>query len=579
MDELSETVSLSESEMLPVELPEPEMIASGVVKSTLGKGGASVVYKIWNPQLEVFRAVKLWRLVQTEKSLSRFEQEIKITAKLKHPNIVEIYSAGKWNGLPYMETELITGHDLKTLINLRGAFPEIVVSAIALCICRSLIYAHNHLYNLSGATYRGVVHCDIKPANIMISDSGVVKLMDFGIALPSNNTNHSEGSSVIGSLQYMAPEQLESKTVDPRSDLYSLGVLLYELYSGQKAFPADTREKLIQKRKADDFVPLDCLDVNISQKARSLVEKLMQKDPEKRFQSAFELMEELQKVYWKSTDLQPHKIISGFLEGGKMELKKERDLKKLLIPVLSGVCILFIAVFLITGISKSDRSSKAKDVKSVPVSSKIDSRQNINQVDRSKQPEETIKSRAVSSSGTVPVKTTPQKPKPQIKKEVSKVQKREPAPAVESIVKEKAEEKAAVTPELILDKISILIKEGEISSAEGMVHENSLNDGEYHLLHAEILFKKDQLKAAMAEAEKALRVPSGRLSSTELRNRFLYLKACILASEYDRFPQEQSGQAAMEAWYEVKYAYRSNVSHPYYVKADREIRRISSSIQ
>ena len=71
----------------------------------------------------------------------------------------------------------------------------------------------------------------------------------------------------------------------------------------------------------------------------------MQKDPEKRFQSAFELMEELQKVYWKSTDLQPHKIISGFLEGGKMELKKERDLKKLLIPVLSGVCILFIAVF------------------------------------------------------------------------------------------------------------------------------------------------------------------------------------------------------------------------------------------
>ena len=109
MDELTETVSLSEGEMASVELPEPEYIGSGIVKSVLGKGGASVVYEVWNPQLEVFRAVKLWRIVQTEKTIERFENEAKITAKLKHPNIVEIYTAGEWNGLPYIEMEKIGG--------------------------------------------------------------------------------------------------------------------------------------------------------------------------------------------------------------------------------------------------------------------------------------------------------------------------------------------------------------------------------------------------------------------------------------------------------------------------------------
>ncbi len=590
MDELSETVSLSESENIPVELPEPENIASGIVKSVLGKGGASVVYEIWNPQLEVFRAVKLWRLSHSEKSLKRFEQEIKITAKLKHPNIVEIHSAGKWNGLPYMETEKVEGSDLKTMISTRGAFPEIVVSAIALSICRALIYAHNHLYTLADKTCRGVVHCDIKPANIMISHSGVVKLMDFGIAHPTSDAGSANNSPVTGSVQYMSPEQLESKPVDCRSDLYSLGVLLYEMYSGKKAFPAETLEELIQKRKDDNFEPLDCLGINVSQRAMDIVEKLMQTDPDKRFQSAFELMEELQKVYWKATDLQPQAVIYGFLGGNELELKKNRSLRRFFVPTLAASCFLLIALYLVLSSIYSKDSSKNQGLRQTTFSSTVGTKPlQENQIDRIKEletaaPRPAAPPSAVSKSSTAPVKTSRVKAKPQVKtksrpvQNVSKAQKTEPAPVAETTV-EKVETETSLTPESVLEKISGLIKKGELTSAELMIEKNPLNDGEYHLLNAELLLKKNQLKSAKTEVLKALRVPSSRISSSELRNRFLYLKASILTADFNESPSNQSGQEAMEAWYEVKFAYRSDVSHPYYSKADMEIRRISSSMQ
>ncbi|NLG19083.1 MAG: serine/threonine protein kinase [Fibrobacter sp.] len=587
MDELSETVSLSESENIPVELPEPETIASGVVKSVLGKSSASVVYEIWNPQLEVFRAVKLWRLAHSEKSLKRFEQEIKITAKLKHPNIVEIHSAGKWSGLPYMETEKVEGSDLKTMISAKGAFPEVVVSAIALCICRALIYAHNHLYTLAETTCRGVVHCDIKPANIMISHSGVVKLLDFGIAHPSNDTNSADSGSVTGSLQYMSPEQLESKPVDCRSDLYSLGVLLYEMYSGKKAFPAQTREELIQKRKEDKFEPLDCLGLNVSQRTMDVVEKLMQTDPDNRFQSAFELMEELQKIYWKATDLQPQAVISGFLGGNELELKKTRSLKRFFVPTLAASCFLLIALYLVLSSIYSKNSSKNKELQQTSFSSTVESKPlEQNQIDRIKEPvpPPVAPPPAASKSAAAPVKASRVRAKPRNKTEskpvqrASKVQKTEPAPVVETKVEEPKTE-TALTPESVLEKISELIKKGELTSAELMIEKNPLNDGEYHLLNAELMLRKNQLKSAKTEVMKALRVPASRISSSELRNRFLYQKATILTAYFDKSPQNESGQEAMEAWYEVKFAYRSEVSHPYYSKADTEIRRISSSMQ
>lgn len=572
-DLLSETVSLSESEMTSVEPPEPKSIGSGIVKSVLGKGGASVVYEIWNPKLEIFRAVKLWRIVHSEKTIQRFENETKITAKLNHPNIVEIYTVGEWNGLPYIEMEKIQGTNLKELIKSNETFPEIVVTAVAISICRALVYAHNHKYSLSGKTCKGVVHCDIKPANIMISQSGIVKLMDFGIAHPSNNANSTEKNSVTGSLQYMSPEQLESKPVGPRSDLYSFGVLLYELYSGTKAFYARSLKELIQKRNDNEFSPLNSFCKNISAKARDIVEKLMKIDPDERFQSADELLDELQKLYQKATDLQPEVVISRFLSGNKMYTAKRKNKLKIVLPLLLILSGLSAAVYMTVNKNHVIKESTFKQfyTDSLAVDSSASMAHDEKNVPLSQAPADSaIKNIYVAKSRRSQIK--------KINKTVSsasaskKIENSSGSEVIEIETKN-------VTFESVLDDISGLLQKGDIAAAESMARKFPLNDGEYHLVYAEILLKKNQLSAAMSEVQKALRVPASRISPVELRSKILYLKACILASEYDKSPEKQTGQVAMEAWYEVKYSYRSNTSHPYYIKADTEIRRISASLQ
>ena len=581
-DLLSETVSLSESELIAANPPEPKSIGSGIVKSILGKGGASVVYEIWNPKLEIYRAVKLWRPVQTEKTIQRFENEIKITAKLHHPNIVDIYTVGEWNGLPYIEMEKIQGTNLKELIKTRGAIPELVAAAIVICICRALSYAHNHEYILSGKSCKGVIHCDIKPANIMISETGTIKLMDFGIAHPSNNPNPSEKSSITGSLQYMSPEQLNSRPLDPRSDLYSLGVLLYELLSGTKAFPASSIKELIQKRKKNDFSPLGFFCKNLSAKARAIVEKLMEVDPDKRFQSADELMEEIERSYHELTEETPEVFLSRFLAGEKIKNKSRVKVSKLarLRMFFFMICSSIFIVFLWSGrkttgfnfiqANPSPVDSLTKNPSPPPSQQSIPAATPTN---NSRKKQSTIAPRSpasvktgVSSGRKATVQPRPKLAQPSVKE-------------VESVLNSASTAQEEVNDATILDEIRRLVNEGQLSQAERMLQEFPIKDGEYHLIYAELHLKRNRTKAAMQEAEKALRVAAARISPSELREKVLYYKAKVLSVEYENAPDKQNGQKAMEAWYEVKYALRSNTAHPHYIKADAEIRRISVSLQ
>lgn len=580
MDELlSETVSLSECELIAANPPEPKSIGSGIVKSVLGKGGASVVYEIWNPKLEIYRAVKLWRPVQSEKTIQRFENEIKITAKLHHPNIVDIYTVGEWNGLPYIEMEKIQGTNLKELISAQGAIPELIAASIVVCICRALSYAHNHEYALSGKMYKGVIHCDIKPANIMISETGTVKLMDFGIAHPSNSTKAAEKSSITGSLQYMSPEQLDSRPLDPRSDLYSLGVLLYELLSGTKAFPASTIKELIHKRKKNDFSPLGAFCRGLSVKARAIVDKLMKIDPGERFQSADELKEEIEKTYHQLTSEAPEMLIASFLAGEKIKSKKRFKFPKLMKLMLWFSVLSFSGYVLYSWSTKKSHGFNFMQVaKPSPADSVIQSPPVVQQ---------DVPAARVNSAGRK--KSTSVNPRPSSAKNntlpgrkapASRSMVSQPTPKrVEEVLSSASFAQEEVSDATILDEINRLVIEGHLNQAERMLQEFQIKDGEYHLIYAELYLKRKLLKAAMQEAEKALRVAAGRISPSELREKVLYYKARVLTAEYENTPDKPSGQKAMEAWYELKYALRSNTAHSYYKKADSEIRRISASLQ
>ena len=181
---ISSFTNISQTQNLPGDHEQAEL-GSGKIECILGTGGMARVYKIWNEELEVHRAVKILLPNSRKELIKRFETEVKITAKLHHPNIIEIYSVGKWNGLPYIEMEIVDGMTLETLISRYGKLPPEVCCGIGIQVADALTYAHNQEFFLYGKTYKGVIHRDLKPANIMITNNGVLKLMDFGIGRPA----------------------------------------------------------------------------------------------------------------------------------------------------------------------------------------------------------------------------------------------------------------------------------------------------------------------------------------------------------------------------------------------------------
>lgn len=289
-------------------------LGSGKIVGVLGAGGMAKVYKIWNEKLEVHRAVKIL-LPGSQKDLSnRFETEAKITAKLHHPNIVEIYNVGEWNGLPYLEMEIIEGFTLDSVIGARGKLPDIVVCAIGIQIARALSYAHNQDFLIYGKTYNGIIHRDLKPANIMISQQGNIKLMDFGIARPTEVGLHTMEGHIVGTLQYLSPEQLDGVAIDNRSDIYSFGAIIYEMLTGTKTFPQATITNLMRMKATNDYRKFNEFDFSINAALGKIAEKCLQQKRDSRFENANLLLKALTKAYNSFSSSTPEETLQEFIK-------------------------------------------------------------------------------------------------------------------------------------------------------------------------------------------------------------------------------------------------------------------------
>ncbi len=292
-------------------------LGSGYVTGRLGEGGMAVVYEIWNPQLSVSRAVKLLRSDHTPESRRRFATEVKLTAQLDHPNIIRIHSVGEWNGRPYIEMEKVNGWSLDALIRERGALPKEVGLAIALLIARALTYTHSLKYRFDGTEIRGLLHRDLKPANILLSKNGWVRLTDFGIATPVDVSMHTPDGSIVGSLHYIAPEQLKGDDVDARADMYSFGCVLYEMLSGARAFPEKKLARLIPQRLANSYTPLRKLRHRVPRTLVGLINHCMAAEAGKRPKEFRDIRKALEKLYEGWTDQAPEEIIENYLNTGK----------------------------------------------------------------------------------------------------------------------------------------------------------------------------------------------------------------------------------------------------------------------
>jgi serine/threonine protein kinase len=254
------------------------------IKAVLGAGGMGMVYKAVDRELGDVVAIKTLKpdvLQLDPEALNRFRSEIRLARLISHRNVVRTHDIGESGGLYYITMEFVEGQSLKELIAARGRLPASVVVPIAKQLCRALEVAHE----------AGVIHRDIKPQNMVVEGDGVLKVMDFGIArLATRTSGHTQAGMVVGTPEYMAPEQLLGDDIDVRADIYAVGVVMYECLTGRLPYIADSAITLIAKVLEEIPTPAREIAPDVPAPLSALVARAMAKDRDDRPASAAELL-------------------------------------------------------------------------------------------------------------------------------------------------------------------------------------------------------------------------------------------------------------------------------------------------
>ena len=256
--------------------------------SKTGVGGMATVYMAKDIVLNRNVAVKVLKdeFTTDEEFIKRFNSEAQAAASLTHPNIVSIYDVGNEDGIYYIVMELIRGKTLKQIITEEGALPWKWSVNIAMQIASALETAHKN----------NIVHRDIKPHNIILTEDGVAKVTDFGIAKAVSNSTITAFGTTIGSVHYFSPEQAKGGYTDAKSDIYSLGVVMYEMLTGKVPFDADTSVSVALKHMQEDPVPPMEVNENIPKAVNDIILKAMQKEPMARYQTATQMLRDLSRA-------------------------------------------------------------------------------------------------------------------------------------------------------------------------------------------------------------------------------------------------------------------------------------------
>ena len=256
------------------------------IEEELGRGGMAVVYRAFDRSLERHVAVKVLHreLADDQDLVARFRAEAKAAARLSHPSIAQIFDTGADDGDYFIVMEFLPEPDLKSVIRNYAPLPAHKVAEVAVQACEALGYAHQH----------GIIHRDVKPHNILFTSDGRAKLVDFGIAAAVDESRH--GGALVGSAHYLSPEEVRGNAPTPQSDIYSLGVVMYECLTGRTPFQGETAEAVIAKRLAGPPPAPRALNPNIPPAAEHVVMRAMARDANQRYQSAGEMLADLRRL-------------------------------------------------------------------------------------------------------------------------------------------------------------------------------------------------------------------------------------------------------------------------------------------
>ena len=258
----------------------------------LGEGGMGVVYKAQDTKLDRFVALKFLpqHLSTGEDEKKRFIHEAKAASALDHVNICTIYQIDEVDGQAFIAMAYVPGKSLKEKIE-SGVMDFTEALDIAIQIADGLQEAHE----------KEIIHRDIKPANLMVNEKGQTKIMDFGLAKLSGRTKLTKSGSTLGTVAYMSPEQGRGQSVDHRSDIWSFGVVMYEMFTGQMPFPGDYEQAVMYATMNEEPKPPKELNDEISDELQEIILKTLAKDPQNRFQSTSEVLQSLKELRGEKT--------------------------------------------------------------------------------------------------------------------------------------------------------------------------------------------------------------------------------------------------------------------------------------
>jgi eukaryotic-like serine/threonine-protein kinase len=298
------------------------------IVSLLGEGGMGAVYKAKDVELNRLVALKVIRpdLARNRAILDRFKQELILATQVTDRNVVRIYDLGEAEGIKFITMEYVEGEDLAHILHQRTKLPPHEAVVVIEQVCRALAAAHNV----------GVIHRDLKPQNIMWEKTGRILVMDFGLAKTLEGDRMTQTGAMVGTMEYMSPEQALAQNLDQRSDIFSLGLIFYELLTGQTPFRADSALASLIKRTQERVVPVSEFDSSVPAALSQIVSRCLERDVALRYQSAAELLADLE--LWSGTGKSG--IIAARLRPGP---RRWADENKRLVAAVACLVLLLIA--------------------------------------------------------------------------------------------------------------------------------------------------------------------------------------------------------------------------------------------
>jgi hypothetical protein len=441
----------------------------------------------------------------------------------------------------------------------------------------------------------------------MVTKTGTVKLMDFGIAKPIEASLHTtDATSVLGTIQYLSPEQIEGKNVDIRSDIYSMAAVLYELVTGIRAFPETNISKLMVSKAKNDFKPLDSFAVRIPPKFKKVIQRCMSHDPGKRVQQTPELLEILIDLHKTATAISPEQVMKQLVNeetASKAVIGLRNRLPVRIALTAAAVALAGLGVLMIqkSGIFKAHplpappaaQTSAPAQPGGAADEKKVDSLQSyINIMTARNTQMERIKSKRFSVKAPAPPAEKPPMPPLALNPDERLVDELKTQYGSSDLVALFAGEVKAgryqqaqrlysllnadqgQTKKAAIFHLRLLIGLGDRNETKKALFAAPIEDGEFYLEKARFYFDDHAIAQCLASLELSARTPSAFSDPSALRQEILFYRALCRSYEFDEKPSQGALKKAMDAWFDVKFQFRLSPEHPHYQKAVAEMQRL-----